>query len=540
MDSNKKFLRKLRRLKILFGLLFLWFLAFTALPNMLRGIFGYDPLPARMALDILTTTIVTASAVAILCEIRTLASVLRPALLGITLMIISGIARLYDNLDLLDRHSPLFRQIMRDGVNRGLSEIGIALTVLGFFYTILELLRTRQEIAHEMAERQRAEEAVRASESNYRELVESANSIILRMDAAGRIIFANRFAQQFYGYTEQQMVGRHVIGFIVPERDSEGHDLSETIRNIYRRPEAYTNNENENMLANGERRWIVWTNRPIFDATGAVAEMLCIGNDITARRKAEHALAQQRRKIAEVSRLTSLGVMAGSLAHEVNNPLAVIALAGEQLERIQEQPEINRDQLRTCVERIKRHIGRIERIIRSLRTLSQDGSQETLRPMTLQAIIDDVLEVCQVRFAAKNILLQPPPESLNVEVECRPTEIAQVLLNLLNNAYDAIHARDEKWIRIEVENNEDTVALSVVDSGAGVPSEIAGRLMDPFFTTKEPGKGTGLGLSISKRIIESHGGRLILQPNHPNTCFTMRLPKKQPAAKHAHDNGATA
>lgn len=530
-DNTDKFLRRLRRLRIIFALLFAWFIMFSILPDAILGVLGQRGFPAKLAFDVVTTIVITCAALAILFEIRTLASVLRPALLGIALLVLSGFARLYEALDIFQTHTPFMRQFFHSVLNRALSDTGIALTVWGFFYAIVELLRTRREIALEMAERKRAEEAVRASEANYRELVQGANSIILRMDAQGRVTFANQFAQQFFGYAQEQMLGRHVVGLIVPERDSDGHDLSETIQNLYRRPESFATHENENMRANGDRVWIAWTNRPLYDVQGAVAEILCIGNDVTARRKAEQALAEQRRKIAEVSRLTSLGVMAGSLAHEVNNPLAIIALAGEQLERIQLQPELNREQLHLCVERINRHTSRIERIIRSLRTLSQDGSQETLRPMALQTIITDVLEVCQVRFAGKNIILQPPPESMAVEIECRPTEIAQVLLNLLNNAYDAIEAHDQKWIRLEIDNRQDDITLSVIDSGPGVPNEIRSRLMDPFFTTKEPGKGTGLGLSISKRIIESHGGRLLLQTGHPGACFTIHLPKRQPAPK---------
>jgi len=145
-------------------------------------------------------------------------------------------------------------------------------------------------LTQDITERKLAEEAVRKSEVRYRELVENANSIILRRDPEGRITFFNEFAQRFFGYREEEILGRNVVGTIVPEKDSSGMDLAHMIRDISRHPEHYATNENENMLRSGERVWVAWTNKPIFDPDGKVAQILCIGNDITERRKAEEAL----------------------------------------------------------------------------------------------------------------------------------------------------------------------------------------------------------------------------------------------------------
>jgi len=133
------------------------------------------------------------------------------------------------------------------------------------------------------------EEELRESEAKYRELVQNANSIILRMDAEGRVTFINEFAQSFFGYSEEEIIGLSVVGTIVPELETSGRDLAEMIRGICTNPEAYANNVNENMRRNGERVWISWTNRPIFDAEGRSVGILCIGNDITRRRQEEEA-----------------------------------------------------------------------------------------------------------------------------------------------------------------------------------------------------------------------------------------------------------
>jgi PAS domain S-box-containing protein len=143
-----------------------------------------------------------------------------------------------------------------------------------------------------------AEEA-HLREAKYREFVESANSIIMRRDIAGRILFFNKFAQDFFGYGEEDILGRSVLGSIVPEMDESGRNLANMIEEIGRHPERYANNENENMRRNGERVWIAWTNKPIRNAQGQIVEVLCIGNDITERRRMEKALKESEEKFSK-------------------------------------------------------------------------------------------------------------------------------------------------------------------------------------------------------------------------------------------------
>jgi PAS domain S-box-containing protein len=130
---------------------------------------------------------------------------------------------------------------------------------------------------------------LRVSELKYRELVENANSIILRMDAACRVTFFNEFAQRFFGFQEKEILGRHVVGTIVPPTDSSGRNMIPILDEIARNTSAYSNNENENICRNGERVWIAWTNKPVFDETGKLREILCIGNDITERKRNDEA-----------------------------------------------------------------------------------------------------------------------------------------------------------------------------------------------------------------------------------------------------------
>jgi len=141
------------------------------------------------------------------------------------------------------------------------------------------------------------------NERKYRELVEHANSIILRWRADGSITFLNEFGQRFFGYSAEEMAGRHVVGTIVPLTGSDGHDLQRLIKQITDDPAAFEQNVNENMRRDGTRVWISWTNRIVRDAQGRVVEILSVGTDVTERRRAEDAIrklnADLERRVAE-------------------------------------------------------------------------------------------------------------------------------------------------------------------------------------------------------------------------------------------------
>jgi len=151
-------------------------------------------------------------------------------------------------------------------------------------------------IGQDITRRKMAEEALRASEGKYRELFQDANSIIMRQDVRGKITFFNEFAQKFFGYAEHEILGKNVVGAIVPKRDSSGADLEAMIRNIGKDPDRYAANENENILRDGRRVWVAWTNKAIRDDRGRVVEILCVGNDITRTQLAEKALRESEER----------------------------------------------------------------------------------------------------------------------------------------------------------------------------------------------------------------------------------------------------
>jgi len=155
----------------------------------------------------------------------------------------------------------------------------------------------------DISERKKAQFRLHESEQKYRELVESANSIILRWNAQGRVTFLNTFGLQFFGYKAEEIVGKQIVGTIVPPTDSAGHDLHSLMEQICLDTKKFEQNVNENMRRNGERVWISWTNKVVLDAQGQVVEILSIGNDITENLEAENKIrelnASLEKRVAE-------------------------------------------------------------------------------------------------------------------------------------------------------------------------------------------------------------------------------------------------
>ncbi len=140
-------------------------------------------------------------------------------------------------------------------------------------------------IVQDVTEQKKAEKESKESQGKYRDLVENANSIVLRSDINGRILYMNRFGLEFFGYSETEIIGRNALGTIIPEKDSAtGRDLRKFLKEIQADPDRFKNNEHENMRKDGQRVWVLWTNKAIVDEQGKIKEVLSIGNDVTEKR----------------------------------------------------------------------------------------------------------------------------------------------------------------------------------------------------------------------------------------------------------------
>ncbi len=149
---------------------------------------------------------------------------------------------------------------------------------------------------------------------------------------------------------------------------------------------------------------------------------------------------------------------------------------------------------------------------------------------SIQLCIHDAVALCEERCRTNGVDLHLELGD-DVEVMCVPAQVSQVVMNLLHNAFDAVIALSEKWVRVVIHSENRIVTMSVIDSGRGISPEVESKIMQPFFTTKEVGKGTGLGLSISKGLIENMSGRLFYDRQCSNTCFVVEFPISEPVQR---------
>ena len=239
------------------------------------------------------------------------------------------------------------------------------------------------------------------------------------------------------------------------------------------------------------------------------------------------ALEEQRGRSFSSAKFAALGEMAGGIAHEINNPLMAINMSNENLRYLLKEENFSRARANDYLENISKTIKRVGSIIHSMRNFSRDASQDPPQVESLQRIFGETLVFCQERFKNHGVDLRINFPDSEVFVICRPVQISQVLLNLLNNAFDGIEELREKWIEVEIKSSEtEGLLLWIMDSGQGIPLENRERIFEPFFTTKPAGKGTGLGLSISRQIALEHGGDLVLDHKSRWTRFCLRLPSE--------------
>lgn len=291
----------------------------------------------------------------------------------------------------------------------------------------------------------------------------------------------------------------------------------------------------------GEIRWLSVNADPFFlDEAKEKVGVLLTFQDVTNLKEKENTIRDQERHLASTARFTALGEMAAGIAHEVNNPLAIISGRAEQLKKILIKLEnIDKDQQKIAigfVDKIFETILRLNKIVASMKSLAREGSQDPFETVSFLQIVNDTLVVTKEKLKNAQIELRIKIPS-DLQIHCRPSQISQVILNLVHNSYDAISTdalnnptrelnsfADDKWIEIEAQKVGLGFQFSVMDSGPGIPDKIRQQIMNPFFTTKEPGKGTGLGLSITAKILKDHGGVISLDEKAKHTRFVILLP----------------
>ena len=240
----------------------------------------------------------------------------------------------------------------------------------------------------------------------------------------------------------------------------------------------------------------------------------------------EQLIKDQNAKLISQSKLSSLGEMAGGIAHEINNPIAIIYGNAYKLKKLNQLGRLEETHIVDSYEKILETCDRIQKIIKGLRSFSRDSSDDEKHWVSLYDLVTKSISLTEMKMKSEGIQLRgfENKNFKNIQVLCREIQISQVLVNLINNSAHAIENLDEKWISIEIEQNADFLKLKITDAGSGISPQIADKIMQPFFTTKEIGVGTGLGLGIGYGIMKSHGGLLSLNSQAKNTQFIMEFP----------------
>ncbi len=257
---------------------------------------------------------------------------------------------------------------------------------------------------------------------------------------------------------------------------------------------------------------------------------------LNEKRQAEERYEKQRILSAQNMKLVAIGEMAGNIAHEINNPLAVIRGYSQQLIRMRKgESDINTEKAEEKLEKIIRTTDRISNIVKSLLKLSRKSSNSEKVWQRLDTIVEDSVNLCAEKFSNLGIRIKVDLSNTDKYlINCHPIEISQVILNLLNNSADAIEGFDEPWIRVRSRVVKgDRLQLTITDSGEGIPETIREKIMTPYFSTKPEGKGTGLGLSISSSIIAESGGFLFYNDGAKNTEFVIEFPAVKEGAREA-------
>ncbi len=349
---------------------------------------------------------------------------------------------------------------------------------------------------------------LRESEERMTLAAEAAGLGIWMWSVARNRVWASERWLSLFGFTPgADLSFERVIQRIHPEdRDS----VERTVRLAIREGVDYTG-EYRVVLPDGTERWISARGRMFLDANGKPARMLGASLDTTERRKADEELAQRRNELSHLSRVTTLSELSGSLAHELNQPLAIILTNAQAAQRLLAQQVPDLAEVRDILTDIVSEDERAGEVIKRLRALLKPG-QTHLQPLSASELVEDVLRITRSDLIARGIKVHVTLDRSVPPVLGDRVQLQQVLLNLILNAGEAIAANPPpaRHISIGTTRGDGTVRISVSDSGCGLPPD-AERIFEPFYTTRK--EGLGLGLAICRSIVGAHNGRLWAEPN---------------------------
>lgn len=365
--------------------------------------------------------------------------------------------------------------------------------------------------------------SLKESESNFKRISERFEFVqstlkfgVWDWDYVNNKLEWDDFQYKLFGIPKEKFTGAYEA-FASTLQGEEGTRVSNELQAAFEKQTDFQSSFHSVNQTTGEPKIIGAAAKCFYNAEGKIQRLVGANWDITEQKLSEA-------KLIQASKMSSLGEMASGIAHEINNPLTIIQglafIVGKLSES--EHPE-KKQKIAELTTKIGTTVQRIAKIIQALRTFSRNDDADPEDKLSISAVIQETLELCQERMKSHNIELKVHAIP-DVIILGHSASLSQCFLNLLNNAHDAILDSESPWIEIKAELKPDLISIRITDSGRGISQEVADRLFTPFFTTKAIGSGTGLGLSITKGIIEKHKGKISLDRSVANTCFVIEIP----------------
>lgn len=348
------------------------------------------------------------------------------------------------------------------------------------------------------------------TDSIYQSVVEDQTELIRRFRPDGNLTFVNSACCRFYRKAPEELLGVNYRDLLAPDERAPLVKLVESI--CPENPEILT--EPSYSDADGQIRFVQYVTRGFFDENGDVVEYQSVGRDVTAQRQAEATLAEARIAMEQASRVTTLAVIGGGIAHEINQPLNAIRILTASAQIVAERSGQSESELARMLRDIASQVDRIDSIVNHLREHLRQNQSTASGNCDLGNAVRSALSLMGVQLTAKGIKLD-----LNISpdvplVSGTSIRFEELVVNLVANAMQAFDGaeREQKVIQIDVASrNADTVELVVADNGSGFEEELAEKMFEPFFSTKSRGASMGLGLSIVRIIVQAAGGSITAQ-----------------------------
>ncbi|KPK28897.1 MAG: hypothetical protein AMK69_08140 [Nitrospira bacterium SG8_3] len=372
--------------------------------------------------------------------------------------------------------------------------------------------KTNEDLKSQIGERERVEEALRVSERRYRNLFDSISDFIYTHDLEGRFLTVNRATAQTLGYTSSELIGRPVSDFMLPKyRQAFRHQYLEQIKK-----RGFFTGVSRYVSSDGTHHYVEYRNI-LVRQDGNEPYVSGVGRDITERIEAEIEVGKLEQQLFQSQKMEAIGTMAGGVAHNFRNILAVVSMNSELI-RMKYRDE---RALQEIADVISNYSKKGEQLIEGLMHFSRRESKKDYQPLNLDEVIRETYELTSISFDKMINIHLKIPEPLTIMGD--HSGISQVLINLCTNAMDAMPQGGELHMEAKEEGGKALVIIS--DTGEGMDKATQERCFDPFFTTKEVNKGTGLGLSTTYGIVKEHGGDVhVYSELGQGTTFKLTFP----------------